>query len=1321
MRILCMAVMLIWAVALSAANVKLKEWHFDTTASVKKTILSVRSGGKAVCEFDQTEKALKIEIVKHTNHPAHISWFCNGRYSLRAGDEYIIRCRVKSSTKVKFQLLAMQNHPQWKLLGEKANVQCELDGGKYQWIECSFRAAFDEKQNVRIPSLFLGKLPDGAKLWIAEISFSGPDPEKIPVVLGKAPKIPNFSNLHDWSFKNSWKENDGERTLVSLNAYWEFFPGSAKPGAETIWKYFRVPGKWRGGVVSNYMRTSDGAAVEKFFGKVLDEYHSAWYRRTIEVPGDWKKRDNFLEFRRISKGGELFLNGKKIKLATGYNRIPVSSLLKYGMTNTILIRIDAPGDRTANKGGILGYVFLGSRPEKNLGDPIITTSLSNKCLTVDLHNFTQSLSGSIEAVIRDASNKNIVFKKKIPCAPQFKLDYVPPKLWSPSSPSLYYLDLTLIDKAGRKIDRCSRRFGFREFRIANGKYYLNNQPILLKSDTVPIGRNWSVDWHSGREFISREMKMLKKMNLNTVYCNPDEPSDVFEVADEEGVLILLWRILPYNEQKNSSDAQIFAKIDKQIALMKSKPSLSNHPSQIGILIDVWFNLHFGTLNPAYVGLSDKSRQHLAFASNGKVVKRATVRFLTNEQMRRKKRLDAIGERFRKAFPYLEIFTGGSGEVAHTYGTHIYHTWGAPLAEMRAFFSRWGMQPDLPIFIGETNLPYPGSFYEINKFHGGRGSNPLFMENIARSEGNLGYRFPGVYARRPNHDHGLGSLQSNSYDFNGTKRYNFYADLYLAVLNRYMINTIPAWRYSGVSGIGMFSYVLAQHFALAGQNDSAWKPSYSRDMSAPLFVPENKLGGPGPGALDAYGPDSDLRPNTATVPFQEIMNNLSCSFFGPGHDPFEQDHAYFSGEVLKKKLVVLNDTAKRRKMKLTLSLISDQNTETRCVEQQVSVKAFEHKALPVDLKLPEVSNPSTWKLRACFSELGSGQSCLDTSINLQIFPPAVFRKTNSKLTVCDPEGKLIASLKRLNCSFEEIPNLENPPSQGILIIGRKALSLLTTIPDFTALADSGLNILILEQKISASKELMKTRTRAAFINAQGHPVFNNLRNADFRNWRGSHSLIPAYQTNQRGQRWADWGNRNMLASLTFRRPAHGNFRSLLVSGFDLFQTPLLEYTGRNGSWIGSQLELTERIVSDPTARQVLVNLIDYLDNRGKFSGNTLFFGGDKGEVFLKKMGIEFHRVDSLDRTTLDPASNLIIVAPDFKALEKFRFEISAFVYHGGRIYYFQKGKDFSSSWLPFTLTLEKRLCARLYIVRILRMDFGAAAGMTMIFTGMTNLR
>lgn len=1307
------ALLLFFPLALFAEK-ELSRWQFSHAKNVRSIFFPVNGKARASIAYDPQMKApgsangsLRVSIEQSSAKPSAIPvCFQRTDLTLKKGTGYQIEFEIRASVPCWVPIHAIEGKAPWRLLGENAKTTLELAADTWKKETLAFTASDDFSGKLRLPTFYFGKLPEGTTVWIAsvrvtELSGSGKPQTAEQTPLWKAAKAPVLSpapkELKKWNYADAWKETDGDRLKISLCNFWELAPvadASEPPPAEPErWKNFIVPGHWKGGNISNFIRTDEGAALAEWNGKrIATSVHHAWYRRSIDIPGELRGRDLFLTFERIDESGEIRFNGKTLASVAPDPaervRIRITDRVKFGQKNEILVRVDSPKPSSASKGGLMGPVWLEAAPERTIGEPEIRTSLTDRKITVDFHSPQGVSDGSLRFTIRDAADGRNVWETERPWSPRVSLDYVVPKLWSPDSPNLYRMEIEWRDASGSLSDRCTRRFGFREFKVAGKHYLLNGNPIILRADTDYMKIVWATDWHLNPEHLRREFRLLKRFHINALYTQSSQPEGIASVADEEGMLLLTTDSIPYKVMEQTSEEELLKRTENWLKRVRSEKKFHNHPSRVAWIIDIWFNYHNGTTNGEYVGLKYGTKSYPAFSTDGRIVRKTSPDPNLAQPMRlnRMRRLNRRAALFRKYFPDMEAFTGGSSEVNGVYSTHVYHTWGAPRAELRALFSRYALQPELPIFIGEHNIPYAGSYYPLAQpYSVANGGTSLFMENAARDTGHDAYRFPPVYTRRPLHGWGRESLQDGIHDRDPWNAYSIYSPLYLDTLVRNIEAMIPAWRACGVNGFGMFGY-LYNNFVQMGHRIPGYT-SIRGDISAPVFKPETLSGGKAPLGFEPFAEELDIRPTFAAVPFLNSMADTICAFFSDSGDFLEENHAFFSGGTLARTLLLMNDSPRAKRYTLTLTLDSADGRRFHEERRDVAVKPQEHLKIPVRFNLPETMVRSEWKLTANFVPEHGGQP-LRTTKQLELFPHAAPLRLNRKLYVFDPEKRLAGTLKSWGVPFTELPGLSRIPLDGTVVIGRRAFAKSPEIPDLCALAEQGASILVLEQEQNSSTELMKVRSRAAFLNAPEHPVLRGFKDVDFSNWSGSHAITAPYQENTLGKQWSDFGNRNMVSGYVFRRPQHGNFRSLLVSGFDLFQTPLLEYSS-NGCWIASSLEITDRIGTDPVPTHLFLNMVSYLDSCGKQNRKTLFFGGAEGSKLLKKMKVACQTVSGLSGGELAEARCLIIADPDFKELKKYRFELNDFVYNGGTVLYLQAGKTFYSTAFPFAMSLKQQ--------------------------------
>ena len=1092
-----------------------------------------------------------------------------------------------------------------------------------------------------------------------------PEPKAEPKAAAKYArniKTLALGSVVDWDLSKAERQQNGTRLEVCLNQLWTFQPVptlQAKPSENASeWGFFCVPGYWVKGILHAYMRDAAGKAVSEWRGIPYSKGGmSSWYKRTVNVPAEWRGQQVEMRFEDLSGAAEVFINGKSVYKKTDdvcdTIRFNVSSDLKYGAVNEIRLRNDSK---------VLGVAGMGNTqflvtPAANFGEASFATRVSSGTLEIGFFNAKVPAGATVDLVVKDKAGKTL-YSKKNPYAEKLTYKWMPPVLWTPDTPALYFAELTLKDRSGKVLDRNVTRFGFREFTAKNGKFYLNGKPIIVKAETATRDKagRWGSDYLNDPDYMRPLFASYKTLNLNCCYV-PGPPTEaVLDLADEMGMMVLLkGPTLPHSFMDRKFD-EAEKRLEALLLSMKKNPAYGRHPSQIAFLIDVWYGYNAGCTNPNYIGRPDGDPN-----LNGIPALRAD-------------RLDRIQKLYRRIFPDLECFTGGSGKVGNIYGTHVYHTWGAPSTELRALFEAWNKDPQYPIFVGETFLPYIGSFFDLENFHGG--GYPYVTENTSRILGPEGYYYRTTLTSRPFHERSNKGWFWNSTEPKKDGAYGFAVDSAMSVYEKYINEITAGWRFHGLTGYGNFDYTEAC-FTLQRIDFNTLK--FPKNYSTKGFKPDAFDNGNArrPGH-DVRVPDGDLRPTLVYPIFSHLMANVSAVIFDKASDPLLQNHSGFSGEVLEKSVVIFNDSNKDVTLNVDCFITDSQNRKRKVSNARVTVKSLGRKLLPVNIKLPTTGDRGEWVLHAEIT----GDKNMSLRFPFQVFARPAKLELDSPVSVYDPEGTLTQKLQG-RVAFNTIRSLKNLPANGILIVGRGALSKLKATPEFTAVAAKGLNVLVMEQKPDTSKELLKSRTRRVFCNAPAHPVFEGLQEADFSYWKDSHAIAAPYVKDGDGVNWSDWGNRNMVASYVFRRPQHGNWLSLLVSGFDLFQSPLMEYRSGKGTLLASQLEITERIGKDPAATRLFENMLRYLD-RPADSGKVLLFGSGKG--MIDKFGVKYQKVNTLAGNTLAGASLLIVSAPDFEQLKNFRKELASYVYFGGKVLYLHDGGKFSPAWLPFTMGL-----------------------------------
>ncbi|PYV86211.1 MAG: hypothetical protein DMG05_20420 [Acidobacteria bacterium] len=120
----------------------------------------------------------------------------------------------------------------------------------------------------------------------------------------------------------------------------------------------------------------------------------------------------------------------------------------------------------------------------------------------------------------------------------FSTTLASPQLWSPVTPNLYTLKVTLNNG-----DTVQDRFGFRRFETRAGKFYLNGEPFYmiaaLDQDFYPEG----IYSPPSEDYIREQFIRAKKLGLNLLRCHIKVPDPRYlKSADEVGLLV--WYEIP---------------------------------------------------------------------------------------------------------------------------------------------------------------------------------------------------------------------------------------------------------------------------------------------------------------------------------------------------------------------------------------------------------------------------------------------------------------------------------------------------------------------------------------------------------------------------------------------------------------------------------------------------------------------------------------------------------------------------------------------------------------------------------------------------------
>lgn len=317
---------------------------------------------------------------------------------------------------------------------------------------------------------------------------------------------------------------------------------------DSQWKDFPVPGLFELNGYGDATYKNIGYAWATQFDpnppyiSELNNYTGS-YRRTFELPKNWKGKDVYFHVGSATSNLTLWVNGKYVgysedsKVAAEFN---ISKYLKPGK-NLIAMQVMRWCDGSYFEDqdfwrltGIAREVYLYARPKQHAADIRLNAALENNYQDGVL-NYKVSLKGGKTDVAITLCDKD---GKQIAQATGAQGIINVPKVnaWTAETPYLYKAYITLKNKQGAA-EVIPQKVGFRNVEIKNAQLLVNGQPVLVKGadrhEMDPDG-----GYVVSLERMIQDIKIMKQLNINAVRTShyPFDPR-WYDLCDEYGIYI----------------------------------------------------------------------------------------------------------------------------------------------------------------------------------------------------------------------------------------------------------------------------------------------------------------------------------------------------------------------------------------------------------------------------------------------------------------------------------------------------------------------------------------------------------------------------------------------------------------------------------------------------------------------------------------------------------------------------------------------------------------------------------------------------------------
>ncbi|MGR5365234.1 beta-galactosidase subunit alpha [Photobacterium damselae] len=381
-----------------------------------------------------------------------------------------------------------------------------------------------------------------------------------------APRAYFFSYDSVQSAKSFQRELSNRFMLLSGQWTFNFFTNPLLVPEEfyshkmTNWGHITVPNMWQMEGHGDLQYTDEGFPFPIDVPFVPTDNPTGAYQRTFTLGEQWNDKQTIIKFDGVETYFELYVNGQYVGFSKGSRltaEFDISAYVQQG-ENLLSVRVMQWADSTYIEdqdmwwtAGIFRDVYLVGKEAVHVQDFTVRTDFADDyqsatlSCSVKLENLTHAVAtgyqleyslqdNGVEVAQGSCSIDDIDANRQV----QFAIDMNNPQQWNAENPYLYQLFITLKNSQGQILEVIPQRVGFRDIKVRDGLFYINNQYVMLHG----VNRHDN-DHLKGRavgmDRVEKDLILMKQHNINSVRTAhyPNDPR-FYELCDIYGLFVM---------------------------------------------------------------------------------------------------------------------------------------------------------------------------------------------------------------------------------------------------------------------------------------------------------------------------------------------------------------------------------------------------------------------------------------------------------------------------------------------------------------------------------------------------------------------------------------------------------------------------------------------------------------------------------------------------------------------------------------------------------------------------------------------------------------